>query len=91
MIPENVRDKETTRLATIIIVQTEGNEAKVRLDRQDLKAKALNVEVELSRKFVRSSIQSLDQCHSAHPLKRSTILQVILQVEDVLIQQGRNI
>jgi len=91
MIPENVRDEETTGLATIIIVQTEGNEAKVRLDGQDPKAKALSVEVELIRKFMRSSIQSSDRCHSAHPLKRSIILQVVLQVVDTPIQRERSI
>jgi len=91
MIPENVRDEETTEPATITIVQTEGKEAKVRLDERDLKVKVLSVGVELSRKFARSSIQSLDRYHSASPLKRLTTLQVVLQVEDVLIQQGRNI
>ena len=91
MIPENVRDEKATGPTKIIIVQTEGREAKVRLDEQDLKVKVLSAEVELSRKFARSSIQSLDRYHSANPLKRLTTLSVVLQVEDVLIQQGRNI
>ena len=48
-------------------------------------------EVELSRKFVRSSIQSPDRCHLAHLLKRLITLQVGLQVVDAPIRQGRSI
>ncbi len=91
MIPENVQDEETTEPATITIVRTEGKEAKVWFGERDLKAKALSVGAELNRKFARSSIQSLDRYHSASPLKRLTTLPVVLQVEDALIQQGRNI
>ena len=91
MIPENVQDEETTEPATIIIGQTEEKEAKVRSDERGLKAKALNIGVELNKKFAQSSIQSLDRCRSASPLKRLITLQVVLQVEDVLIQQGKNI
>ena len=91
MTPENVRDGGTTGPVTTTIVQTEGKEVIVRSEERGLRAKALNVEVELNKKFAKSSIQSLDQCRSVSPLKKLITLQVVLQAEDALIRQGKNI